>query len=266
MAQIRIAKLVYIVAALALLALLTIDVLQLVKPSGLAAAACAGTLLRARPSGQEVAARYHDAIAAEAARADLPPELLAAVIVDHQIALTRFRAFTDCFGSAWGANLSLGLAQLRLSTAAQLDGKMLADLAPAEFRQLRARMLDDALNIKYAAKELRALLERRHRFPGMSAETLIHDPFAMALIITEYRMGRLGSDPERSKLSAAAIYTLRLIDDLTLTRFGRGVDDVSRTRMEIRAYLDHVYCERGIFDSHVCDEWRSSPAGKTVAR
>lgn len=266
MARIRIAKLVYIVAALVLLALLTIDAMQLARPSGIAAAACTGTLLNARPSGEEVAARHHDTIAEEAARADLPPELLAAVIVDHQIALTRFRAFTDCFGSALGANLSIGLAQMRLSTAAQLDGKMLADLAPAEFRQLRARMLDDALNIRYAAKELRALLERRHRFPGMSAETLIHDPFVMALIITEYRMGRLGSDPERSKLSAAAFYTLRVVDDLTLASFGRDADDVIRARVGIRAYLDHVYCERGLFDADVCDEWRRSPAGKTVAR
>lgn len=266
MVRSRIAKLVYVVAALIVVALLAIDTLELVRPSGLSAAACAATLFQSRPSAQEVAARHHDTIAAEAAVADLPPELLAAVIVDHQIALTRFRAFTDCFGSALGANLSLGLAQMRLSTAAQLDGKLIGDLTPGEFRQLRARMLDDVPNIRYAAKELRALLERRHRFPGMGAETLIHAPAAMALIITEYRMGRLASDAESSRLSAAAFHTLRLIDELTLTRFGRDADDVSSTRVEIRKYLDHVYCERGIFDDEVCEDWRRSPAGKALQR
>lgn len=264
MARIRIAKLVYLVAALVILALLTIDALQLVKPSGLSAAACTATLFRGRPSGEEVVAHHHETMAAEAARFDLPPELLAAVIVDHQIALTRFRAFTDCFGSALGANLSIGLGQMRLSTAAQLDGKLIADLAPAEFRQLRARMLDDALNIEYVAKELRSLLERRHRFPGMSAETLIREPAVMALIITEYRMGRLASGPESSRLSAAAFQTLRLVDDLTLTLFGRDADGVSRVRAEIRKYLDHVYCERGLFNEKVCEDWRRSPAGKTL--
>lgn len=265
MARIRLAKLFYIVAGLVLLAVVAVDVLALVKPSGLAAAACGATLLQRRPTGEEVLSRHHDTIAAEAARFDLPPELLAAVVVDHQISLTRFRAFTDCFGSAFGANLSLGLAQMRLSTAAQLEGKRLADLSPTEFRSLRARMLDDELNIMYAAKELRALLERRHRFPGMSAQTLMHDPAVMALVITEYRMGRLGSDPESSRLAAAAFYTLHLIDDLTLSEFGRGEGDVREARAAIRAYLDHVYCERGIFNASVCEQWRSSAAAKTLA-
>jgi hypothetical protein len=246
------------------LALLAADALQLFKPSALSATACVGSVFHNRPSGREVIARHHDAIVAEASRFDLPPELLAAVIVDHQIYLSRFRQFTDCFGSALGANLSLGLAQMRLSTVAQLDGKMLEDLSPTEFRRLRSRVLDDDLNIMYAAKELRALLERRHRYPGMTAEMLVHDPAVMALIVSEYRMGRFGTAPENSRLSANAFNALQLLSDLTLEQFDRGERDVLVVRAAIREYLDHVYCERGIFNAGVCENWRRSLAPKAA--
>jgi hypothetical protein len=266
MVRTRLAKVVfYVVPVLLLVTLLAADALQLMRPSGLAAVACTAKLFHARPHDHEIVARHHATIVDEAARFDLPPELLAAVIVDHQIALSRFRHFTDCSGSAVGANLSLGLAQMRLSTAAQLDGKLLTNLSAPEYRRLRSRVLNDESNIMYAAKELRALLEQRNRYPGLDAAALMREPAVMALILTEYRMGRLRTAAESSRLSANAFHALSVMDDLTLSEFGRDEDDVLRIRSGIRTYLDHVYCERGIFNAGVCEEWRRSLKSKTRA-
>lgn len=245
-----------LVPALSLLVLLAVDLMQAVRPSGLAAAACAATLFRSKPDAQSLVARYRDAIADQARRYDLPAELVAAIVVDHQSQLSSYRAFTDCLGSALGANLSLGLAQVRLSTGARLDGKRLGQLSGSEYRALRSRLLDPESNIAYAARELRALRDRPNRYPGMPADALIDRPDAMALLITEYRMGRLSTSSETSRLGINAFSALGLIEDGTLDRFGRNVNDTRRMRAASRAYLTDVYCRRGMFNQGVCDHWQ----------
>jgi hypothetical protein len=251
---------IVLLVALCLVAWLVIDLSRMVKPSAVSAAACTADLVAAWPDPAAIVDRYHDTITAEASRRDLPPELVAAVIINHQRYLSRFRRFTDCFGSALGANLSLGLAQLRLSTAAQLDGILFERVTASEFRELRARLLDPKLNIAYEAKELRALLERPGRYPGIGADELINDPFAMALVITEYRMGRLPTPSEQSRLSAEAFNGLRVIQDETLDLFARDPEEVRTIRRDIGNYLDYIYCESGIFNVSVCDKSRHAPA------
>jgi hypothetical protein len=260
MALIKLSKPVLMVPVLILLVLLAVDLMQVTRASSLSAIGCTNALISGRPDWQKIVVRYNDAIAMQAAVYDLPAELLAAVIVNHQRYLSSFRAFTDCFGSALGADLSLGLAQVRISTAAWIDGAPLQDLAASEYRELRARLLAPASNIAYEARELRALLEQENRYPGMNAETLIHDPFVMALLVTEYRMGRLSTASASSRLSANAFNALRLIQDGTVDRFGRDANDTLRIRTGIREYLHNIYCESGIFNEGVCQEWQRSLA------
>lgn len=257
----RLARSLLLLAAIAVLAVVVTDLMQFMRPSALAAVACTGELVRRRPDARSLIVRYHDTISSQAARYDLPPELVAAVIVNHQAYLSTFRRFTDCFGSALGANLSVGLAQLRLSTVALTDGTPLTDLSASEFRALRKRLLQPEQNIAYEARELRALLERRNRYPGMGAEALIRDPFVMALLITEYRMGRMSTASDKSRLSANAFNALQLIADDTLDRFERDANDRQRIRSAIRNYLHTVYCESGIFNASMCREWRQSQSG-----
>jgi hypothetical protein len=245
------------IPAFALLMALAVDLTHAVRPSGLAALACTSLLFRQQPDALGIAVSYRDTIAEQAARQNLPAELLAAVIINHQAYITPVRRFTDCFGSALGANLSLGLAQMRLSTAAQIDGALLETMSPSEFRSLRAQLLDAESNIVYAARELRALLEQKNRYPGMSADTLIHDPFVMALLITEYRMGRLQTPSESSHLTASAFGALRWIQNETLELFDRDAADARVVQSQIGEYLHFINCESGIFNATACKKYLS---------
>jgi hypothetical protein len=238
--------------------LLGSDLLQTTRASPLSAVRCTPLLAREEPDAYGLVTRYRGEIAIEAARYDLPPELLAASIVNHQLYIPRLRRFTDCFGSALGADLSLGLAQVRLSTAAKLDGEPLEDLSASEYRNLRSRLLDPEQNIAYQARELRDLLEQENRFPGIDAGTLIHNPFAMALLITEYRMGRSGTPSESSRLTASAFGALRRIHDGRVNVFDRSQADMAAVQTEIRAYLQYINCESGIFNASACESWQRS--------
>ncbi|MDX1562613.1 MAG: hypothetical protein R3305_06775 [Gammaproteobacteria bacterium] len=246
--------------ALAPLAVLSFDRLQLVRPSLSSAVACVPSLLQERADSESIVAEHRDAVVRHAPVHELPAELVAAVVINHELYLTRFRRFTDCAGSALGANVSVGPAQLRLSTAAQLDGVAFESMSPAEYRALRRRLLDGDTNIAYAAKELRSLLERPHRYPGIDPQTLIEDPSIMALLITEYHVGRSSAPNDTSRLSANAFNALEFIDDVTLDRFGRDASDSAHIRAKLRSYLDGIYCDSGIFNADVCADWKASRA------
>jgi hypothetical protein len=240
------------------IALLVADATRAIRPSMMSATGCIGVLFAESPEAIDLVRRYQDKIAAEAAKNDLPPELLAAVIINHQAYQPVARRLSDCLGSALGANLSLGLAQIRISTAAQLDGRHVRDLSPSEFRELRLALLSPEKNIAYQGREMRFLLDRKNRFPGLGADALIHDPFKMALLITEYRMGAANTASQTSRLSAAAFTALGILEEETLTMFARDPSDVIRIRGSILEYLESVYCHSGIFNEGVCDDWQSS--------
>jgi hypothetical protein len=180
-----------IALGIVLIAALSADMARLVRPSGLSAAACTPILFRKAMDEPQFIETARSAIIRESESNDLPSLLVAAIAVDHRRQLTPHRAFTDCFGSALGADLSLGPAQIRMSTAAQLDGKSLSTMSATAHRELRAMLLETNANISYETRELRALLERQHRSPGISASALLNSPATMALLITEYRSGRM---------------------------------------------------------------------------
>jgi hypothetical protein len=250
-----------IALGIVLIAALTVDIARLVKPSGLSAVSCMPILFRKVMGEPQFIDTARSAIIRESESNDLPGLLVAAIAVDHRRQLTPFRTFTDCFGSALGADLSLGPAQIRMSTAAQLDGQSYSTMPATTHRELRARLLETNANISYEAKELRALLERQHRSPGISASALLSSTATMALLITEYRSGRMPTKEENSPVGANALRTLRLLAEDALAPF-RGPDfDVARTRAEIEAYFAAIRCKVGK-SNRACA--RASKAARTT--
>jgi hypothetical protein len=237
-------------------AFLAADLLRWMKPSALSAMACTTTLFRGKTDAAQLLARYRQRIIEQAALHDLPAVLVAAVLVDHQNQQTSTREFTDCFGSALGANLSLGLAQMRIGTAAQLDGLSLPNLTAVQFRELRARLRNPDLNIAYEARELRALMERAIRYPGMSAAALLQDPAAMALLVSEYRGGRQPTTASKSRLTINAFTTLDLMRGDTLSGFDTQGEDPAHAKELIREYLNDIYCHSEIFNESACQRWQ----------
>jgi hypothetical protein len=241
--------------------LLLADSLHLTRIDAISACICMKEIFFSKQDELNVVKENKQAIMNEAERFDLPPELLAAIIYNHQRDLTSFRIFTDCFGSALGRDLSLGPAQVRISTAVQSENRRLDEITPKEFKLYRASLLDPNLNVRYQAKELRSLLERKDRSPGITAAELMNSPQVMALLLSEYRMGRKNSLRDSTGFGAGSLGALQLLmDNEDLYMFGRSFSDALTLRKKIQDYLDYVFCSSGIFNSNACREWRASLA------
>jgi hypothetical protein len=243
-----------------LVAAFFMDFARLVKPSALSAASCTPILFREVQDEPQFIETARRAIIRESERNDLPGLLVAAVAVDHRRQSTRYSAFTDCFGSALGADLSLGPAQLRMSTAAELDGQYFSTMSAAAHRDLRSQLLETNANIAYEARELRALLERQHRSPGISASALLYSPAAMAVLVTEYRSGRMATTQENSPVGENALRTLRLLSDDALAAFRSPDFDPARTRAEIETYFAEIRCKSGKSNRACARDAQSSPS------
>jgi hypothetical protein len=204
-------------------------------------------------------------IISESKANDLPSLLVAAIAIDHRRQLTRYRAFTDCLGSALGADLSLGPAQIRMSTAAQLDGQSFATMSATAHRKLRAKLLETNTNISYESREMRSLLEARHRSPGISAPALLSNPATMALLITEYRSGRMSTAEENSPVGENALRTLRLLQDDVLAPFRDPAFDVTRSQAEIEAYFVAIRCKSGKSNRRCARESQKSPQAREAS-
>lgn len=240
------------------------DPLHMTRPSPVAAASCSALLVSPRESWSAFLVRHQQDIRSASSNHDLPVTLVAAVVADHLKQQTRFRDFTDCAGSALGANLSLGPGQLRLSTAAALDGKSIAKLSNSGYRELRARLLKPEQNIHLTARELRSLLERPHRYPGITSAELLQEPQAIALAVSEYRMGRSKAPRESAKLGINAFGTLSLMQsdqlDFLAHRASRDLE-----RANITEYLRYIHCDSGIFNQRACKEWLEDQADRLPA-
>jgi len=233
---------------------------NLVKADTLTAIACTGRLFASTPDHLATISRYQEVIAMEALKNDLPPELLASIIYGHQRYQTKKRRFTDCFGSALGADLSLGLAQIRMSTAYENAGRNPESISPAEFKAFRTELMAPETNIMHQARELRLLLDRDNHYPGISAEELIHDPVIMALLMSEYRAGRSSTPGDASRLSANAFSDMLGFLENDIYVFDRPLTDITLIQSQVWEYLDYINCDSGMFNSSVCESWRLANA------
>lgn len=254
----------FLLPAACLLTWIGAEKAALIRTDSLAAAGCATHLFSKQPDGAEVVARNRAAIAAEAQRQDLPPEMLAAIVFGHQRGLTPFRTFTDCAGSALGADLSLGPAQVRISTAAKADGLDPDAIPPRQFKAYRAALIDPARNIAYQALELRQILDLDNRFPGLTAEALIRDPAAMGILMSEYRFGRQEADRADVRVGSAALWDLQHMLEQGVFVFGRGDAEAASIRTDIRAYLDGKYCGEAPLTNSACAWWQARAQDLTV--
>lgn len=121
-------------------------------------------------------------------------------------------------------------------------------------------LFDPARNIGYQARELRRLLERDNRFPGMTAEELIHDPFAMTLAMSEYRAGPLDTPSNSTRRSGNAFFDLEGMLREELYIFERDPADAAQIRTATSEYLGYIYCESDIYNASVCVNWRARKA------
>ena len=229
-----------------------------VKADGLLAAACAAELLHGQADLEDVLRRHRSAFIAEAAHADLPPELLAAIVADHHAALTAVRRFADCAGSALGGDLSLGPAQVRISTAVRIDGASYDSISPHTFHRYRSSLLDPNENIRYQARELRLLLDRHARDAPLDAEGLAHDPATMARLVTEYRVGRLPASYDPHVRRASAESTLRFMHAADIEFFNRPRAEAVRMVKGIEDYLNYLNCETRNSTPVTCQGWKTS--------
>jgi hypothetical protein len=125
-------------------------------------------------------------------------------------------------------------------------------------------LLETSTNISYETRELRALLERQHRFPGISASAILDSPAIMALLVTEYRSGRMPTTEENSPVGANALRTLRLLQDEVLASFRAPDFDTPRIQAEIEAYFSAIRCKRGKSNRACARESPTVPPGETV--
>jgi hypothetical protein len=234
----------------------------LLKADGLLAAACTAELLHGQDALEDVLRRHRGAFIAEAEQVNLPPELLAAIVADHHAALTAVRRFTDCAGSALGADLSLGPAQVRISTAVRMDGASYDSISIRAFHRYRASLLDPDENIRYQARELRFLFDRYALDSPPDAEGLVHDPATMARLITEYRVGSLPASFDPDVRRSSAVSTLRFMHAAEF--FNRPDAEVLRIRKGIEDHLTYLNCKTRNSTPATCQEWKTSladPAG-----
>jgi hypothetical protein len=92
----------------------------------------------------------------------------------------------------------------------------------------------------------------------MRAAELLHNPEAMALLISEYRKGRMPTAAARSSLNINAFSTLGLMQDGTLAQFDQPEEDPDLARSRIRAYLERIYCQSGMFNERACRDWQKT--------
>jgi hypothetical protein len=233
------------------------------KADVLLAAACAAELIHRQDDLEDVLRRSRSTFITEAEQANLPPELLAAIVADHHAALTPGRRFTDCAGSALGGDLSLGPAQVRISTAVRIDGASYDFISTRTFHQYRSRLLDPDENIQYQARVLRLLLDRQAPDPPLDSEDLVHDPATMARLITAYRVGRLPASHDPHVRRSSAVSTLRFMHG-EIEFFNRPRAEVVRIKKVIEDHLTYLNCETRNSTPATCQEWKTSlgyPAG-----
>jgi len=184
-------------------------------------------------------------IKSSAGQYELPPEFLASVLYREKSKENSSNRLSDCVTSIWGYDASLGDGQIKISAAAKSDGKNYNELKEKERLEYRGILLKTSGNIEYVARNLRFLVDRPNRKPGIQAEELIKDPHLMAVIATEYNSGPKNSTLEEANPNIAGYDVIAgLLQNFQFFEmFGNGLRHYLSRRhqiiSEIRSYLNH---------------------------
>jgi len=120
---------------------------------------------------------------------DMHPQFLAAVYYFEKMEGNPLDTIANSaiFGTL--LNNSIGDGNIKISTAQLVDGGRYSRLNIRKNLGYAHELTQTSSNIDYAAKILRHMLNRKKRFPDISAEELMKNPKAMALAATEYNKG-----------------------------------------------------------------------------
>jgi len=143
---------------------------------------------------------------------DLPPEFLAALIYNEKTKESFISRTMDNVLLLAGLDPTIGDAQIKISTAAMLDGNN-KKLSNKEQHIKYSKLIDTPSNIDYAAKYIRYILDRHNRFPKITSEELLNNPNAMAIVATEYNRGPSKSPVQKAKPNASGLHVVSLLCD-----------------------------------------------------
>jgi len=145
--------------------------------------------------------QYAPDIKAAAQRDGLPDIYVASFIVSENYNRNKFEDLKDVLGYNLGKNVSLGSGQVKMRTAAGLDG--ITEKLSREQREIyRARLEEDPIEgINYISKYLASLKNRPNRFPNFSAEEFANDYRAMGITGSEYMIGPTDSPLDKAEIN-----------------------------------------------------------------
>jgi len=165
-----------------------------------------------------------------AAKWDLPPELIAGTILGENEGRHRYQEWKDGFGSAIGLNTTLGICQVSITTAQELDQKF------GGYKYSRAktieRLLDPKTNLDYVARYY--IREAEHLGKILSRDS-VHDPELMSELGSRFNGGR-GYKSDLANLYGPNLVGT-LLDDRLLHYFIRDPNERNTVQEKTREFL-----------------------------
>jgi len=174
---------------------------------------------------------------------NVPVDLIAATLCSENAERKKYQDLADVVGKFLGMNVSLGGGQVRISTAAYLDG-FIKDMS--EYRELDSKIKKDLMDkletsegtIEYIAKNLAYLMNRANRFKGWNIDDILSDPRYLGIIGTEYTKGPTNTELADAGVSAEGfgyLYELEINDFSRI--FGTESVLTASNRESIESYI-----------------------------
>jgi RHS repeat-associated protein len=152
---------------------------------------------------------HRESIIASAKESGIPPLLLGDVIYQEQKLLSPAEDLIDSIGASLlnivspstASEVSLGLGQMKIKTAAALLGFDPNNLTSDQVSLIKGKLTDPKSSIQLSAMYLKSLKDQPNRFPEMSVESLgtPETRTERGVIATEYNIGPTGSSREKAR-------------------------------------------------------------------
>lgn len=172
--------------------------------------------------------KYKNEINESAKKYNLPPELIAATIKGENCNMHANQDFKDYFGTAIGLDTSLGVGQIKISTAQELDGKKYDRTETIE------RLHDPKLNIEYIAKFYDAQLNELD-VKLNNRKNILRNPELVHKLGRTY-VGGANSKTEEADIAGLGVLSY-LFEDSTFKPFGKKSYEVQEIARLANSYL-----------------------------